>query len=80
MITNYTSDLLPEKFLQKYINKEVPWGFNGLGYIFIKELTREKLKVQTKLKSGGRQLPGVLMVHKRLEQIIRQKRLKDCMT
>jgi len=36
MTTNYSSDLLPEKFLQKYINKEVPWGFNGLGYIVYK--------------------------------------------
>ena len=44
MITNYTSDLLPEKFLQKYINKEVPWGFNGLGYIVYKRTYARKIE------------------------------------
>jgi len=32
----YASDLLPESFLQQYVNKEIPWGFNGLGYVVYK--------------------------------------------
>lgn len=30
------SNLLPEKFLNKYKTKTPPWGFNGLGYIVYK--------------------------------------------
>ena len=45
MITNYTSDLLPEKFLQKYINKEVPWGFNGLGALGFKGALKSLMRV-----------------------------------
>jgi ribonucleoside-triphosphate reductase len=42
-ITNYSSDLLPESFLQQYVNKEVPWGFNGLGYIVYKRTYARKI-------------------------------------
>lgn len=41
--TNYSSDLLPESFLQQYVNKEVPWGFNGLGYIVYKRTYARKI-------------------------------------
>jgi ribonucleoside-triphosphate reductase len=42
--TNYSSDLLPESFLQQYVNKEVPWGFNGLGYIVYKRTYARKIE------------------------------------
>ena len=32
----YSSDLLPENFLNQYKTKTPPWGFNGLGYIVYK--------------------------------------------
>jgi ribonucleoside-triphosphate reductase len=32
----FESEILPKEFLQKYITKKVPWGFNGLGYIVYK--------------------------------------------
>mgnify|MGYP001616955470 CR=1 FL=1 len=36
IIDTYASDILSSKFLQQYVNKKVPWGFNGLGYIIFK--------------------------------------------
>jgi ribonucleoside-triphosphate reductase len=42
--TSYVSDILPEEFLNKYINKQVPWGFNGLGYIVYKRTYARKLE------------------------------------
>lgn len=32
----YSSDILSEDFLRKYIKKTVPWGFNGLGFLVYK--------------------------------------------
>ncbi|MEK6883302.1 MAG: hypothetical protein AABY22_26985 [Nanoarchaeota archaeon] len=29
----YVSEILTKDFLKKYVKKDVPWGFNGLGYI-----------------------------------------------
>ena len=42
-MTTYTSDLLPESFLNKYKSKTPPWGFNGLGYIVYKRTYARKL-------------------------------------
>ena len=33
---NYVSDILPKKFLDKYVGKNPNWGFNGLGYVVYK--------------------------------------------
>src|SRR3990167_1933689 len=32
----YISEILTKDFLKQYVNKIVPWGFNGLGYIVYK--------------------------------------------
>lgn len=39
----FVSEILTNNFLQKYVNKPVPWGFNGLGYIVYKR-TYSRLK------------------------------------
>src|SRR3990167_8815939 len=36
MTKEFSSELLPSSFLNKYVNKNVKWGFNGLGYIVFK--------------------------------------------
>lgn len=40
----YSSSLLPLDFLQKYFNREVPWGYNGLGYIVYKRTYARKIE------------------------------------
>lgn len=39
----FSSDILPEDFLSKYVGKQPNWGFNGLGYIVYKRTYARKL-------------------------------------
>lgn len=47
-IDNYTSDILDRSFLEKYVNKPVPWGFNGLGYVVYKRTYARIIDQETK--------------------------------
>ena len=40
------SNIISNDFLEKYKNKTVPWGFNGLGYIVYR-------RTYSRLKSNG---------------------------
>lgn len=35
-VFEYTSEILSAEFLNEYLTKTVPWGFNGLGYVVYK--------------------------------------------
>jgi len=35
-LDHFSSEILPKEFLEKYINKTAPFGYNGLGYIVYK--------------------------------------------
>lgn len=41
--SSYSSELLPVSFLEKYVNKQPNWGFNGLGYVVYKRTYSRKL-------------------------------------
>jgi ribonucleotide reductase alpha subunit len=45
---NYTSELLPENFLNKYKKQTPPWGFNGLGYIVYKRTYARRIEDQNR--------------------------------
>ena len=46
MTLKENTNILSDKILEKYKNKKVPWGFNGLGYIVYKR-TYSRLKEDT---------------------------------
>ena len=47
-LINFGSDILAPSFLASYVNKQVPWGFNGLGYVVYKRTYARVLDEQTK--------------------------------
>lgn len=46
-ISSFSSDILTKDFLQKYTKEDIPWGFNGLGYIIYKRTYARVLDEKT---------------------------------